>query len=109
MEADNKKTAMKALKQIEQKSKKEALMKKAKKAETEAATLAADAATAFAKVPPTKPCRENLSAEAKTAIQLVEANPMLVCSKCKFSSGCLKCDPVKALAYRLKKEFGHAM
>ena len=109
LEADKEKEELKELKKLEQKAKKEALMKKAKKAETEAATLAVDAAAAFAKVPPTKPCRENLSAEAKAAIEMVEANPMLVCSKCKFSSGCLKCDPVKALAYWLKKEFGHAM
>lgn len=109
LEADKEKAAMKELKLLEQHHKKEALKKKSEAAEATAASLALDAAAALAKVPPTKPCRENLSAEAQAAIQLVEAKGLLVCSKCRFMSGCMQCHPDKALKYWLQKEFGHML
>lgn len=109
LEDDNQKATMKELKQLEQKIKKDACMKKSKVAEATAAGLAEHAAAAFSKVPPTKPCRENLSPEAQAAIKLVEDMGMGVCSKCKFLSGCLNCHAEKALQYWLQKEFGHLM
>lgn len=72
-------------------------MKKSNAAKETAAALALDAASALAKVLPTKPCRENLSVAAQAAIQLVEAQGLLVCSKCRFMSGCVQCHPEKAL------------
>ena len=45
----------------------------------------------------------NLSSEAQKAVKSLEHSPA-VCSKCRWQSGCLACDPKKALRYHLSKE-----
>ena len=82
-------------------------MKPAKGKET-AASLEAAAGKTFAAIPKTKPCLENLSADAKHHIQLVKLSGNGVCSKCRFKYGCLECCEDKALRYHLKKEFPDA-
>lgn len=65
--------------------------------------LKADAAAMCSKVPAGKPCLENLSPEAQTAVQKAALGGG-VCSKCHWQSGCLACCKEKALQYYLKKE-----
>ena len=50
-----------------------------------------------------KPCFENLSEAAQQAVKMAEAGAG-ICSKCRWSSGCLGCDGGKALLHYLKKE-----
>jgi hypothetical protein len=78
---------------------------KSQKGKETAESLAKAAAKSIADVPKSKPCLENLSADAKHHIQLVKVNGVGVCSKCRFRYGCLECDADKALKYHLKKEF----
>ena len=79
-------------------------LKSAKGKET-AESLAEAAAKSIAAVPKSKPCLENLSAEARHHIQLVKLSGAGVCSKCRWKYGCLECNEDKALKYHLKKEF----
>ena len=58
------------------------------------------------KIPHLKRCFENLREEYQNKAQEVRNRPQLVCGSCRWSSGCLRCDPDKALEAYLKKEFG---
>ena len=46
---------------------------------------------------------DDLSQEACHEILLAESR-MTQCAKCRYSSGCLKCDSSKALSYWMRKE-----
>ena len=48
--------------------------------------------------------REDLSAEALGKIVQLEAYGLKVCSRCRFSSGCLSCNATKAEKYYMAKE-----
>jgi len=78
---------------------------KSQKGKETAESLAKAAAKSIADVPKSKPCLENLSADAKHHIQLVKLSGAGVCSKCRWKYGWLECDESKALKYHLKKEF----
>ena len=78
---------------------------KSKAGQETAASLEAAAGKTFASIPKTKPCLENLSAEAQQHITVVKLSGTGVCSKCRWKYGCLECDEGKALKYHLKKEF----
>ena len=58
------------------------------------------------KLPCLKRCFENLRPEYQLQVDIVRQNPKFICGVCRYSSGCWKCDPEKALAAYLKKEFG---
>ena len=78
---------------------------KSKKGKETAASLAEAAAKSIAVIPKSKPCLENLSADAQHHIQIVKLSGAGVCSKCRWKYGCLECNGAKALTYHLKKEF----
>ncbi len=65
-----------------------------------------DAKAELDKIPQLKRCFENLRPEYALAVEVVRQNPKYVCGSCRWSGGCLRCDPDKALAAYLKKEFG---
>jgi hypothetical protein len=65
--------------------------------------LKGDASTLATKVPAGKPCLENLSPVAQSAV-LKASLGSGVCSKCHWQSGCYMCTGAKALQYWLKKE-----
>ena len=91
------------MKNQEEKLKKQAAQKKTvAKADEGLKELADQAAAGTEKIPPGKPCLENLSEQAKAAVALAAAVPF-VCSRCRYR-GCLSCDEDKALQYWLKKE-----
>ncbi len=48
--------------------------------------------------------REDLKAEHREKVLLVEGTGMGVCSRCHWRSGCLSCDAQKAMRYYLKQE-----
>jgi hypothetical protein len=56
------------------------------------------------KIPPGKPCLQNLSVPAQEKVKYVNLTGAGVCSKCRWSSGCYECDGPRALLYWLKKE-----
>ena len=91
------------MKSKEEKLKKQAAQKKTvAKADEGLKELADQAAAGTEKIPPGKPCLENLSEQAKAAVALAAAVPF-VCSRCRYR-GCLSCDEDKALQYWLKKK-----
>ena len=47
---------------------------------------------------------EFLPQNKKEAIENVAIFGLGVCSKCRWASGCLKCDPEKCIRYHLSKE-----
>ena len=65
--------------------------------------LKAEATTLSNKVPAGKPCLENLSPAAQSAVHNASLGGG-VCSKCHWQSGCYMCSGAKALQYWLKKE-----
>lgn len=65
--------------------------------------LKAEAEASLSKIPAGKPCFENLSAASKAAVLKASAMPG-ICSRCRWTSGCLNCDKEKALKYYLKQE-----
>ncbi len=65
-----------------------------------------DAKIEFHKIPQLQRCFENLRAEYALAVEVVRRKLKYVCGSCRWSGGCLRCDPDKALATYLKKEFG---
>ena len=74
-----------------------------KKHEGDLKDLAGVAKAGLEKIPAGKPCFENLSSEAQAAV-LEAASHVGACSKCRFTSGCLKCVREKAPQYWLKRE-----
>ena len=65
--------------------------------------LSEEAAAQIQKIPPGKPCLENLSEEGQAAVKLAALGAG-ACSRCRWQSGCLACSGTKALAYWLNKE-----
>ena len=65
--------------------------------------LAGEADAALKKIPEGKPCLENLSKKAQEAVALA-ATYAGICSRCRWSAGCLSCSKEKALKYWLKRE-----
>ena len=65
--------------------------------------LAGEADAALKKIPEGKPCLENLSTKAQEAVALA-ATYAGICSRCRWSAGCLSCSKEKALKYWLKRE-----
>ena len=65
--------------------------------------LAEEADAGIKKIPPGKPCLENLSEEAQKAVAVAKTKGG-VCSRCRWSKGCLSCDEAKCLRYWLKAE-----
>ena len=53
-------------------------------------------------------CIEDLSEEAKAALAEVQMRGLGICSRCRWSGGCLSCDIEKARAYWLKAEMPQA-
>ena len=90
-------------KQEEQEKKKADNKKKAGKVDAEMKALADEADASIKKIPAGKPCLENLSAKAQEAVALAAAGGG-ICSRCRWSAGCLSCHEEKALQYWLKKE-----
>ena len=64
-----------------------------------------------AKMPPAgkEPCLENLSPAAQEQVAWVKAHGLGLCSRCRWSTGCLSCSWQKTLKHLLKKEFGVAL
>ena len=92
-----------------QKKKQEADAKKAAKTTKAEAVdaaleaLADEADAGLKKIPPGKPCLENLSLKAQEAVAIAALGAG-ICSKCRWSHGCKDCDGEKALRYWLHKE-----
>ena len=105
LKADAAKKADKDAKSAAKTQKNAEKLLKSKKGKETAASLAAAAAESLAVVPKTKPCLENLSADAKHHIQLVKVSGLGVCSKRRWKYGCLERNEDKALKYHLRKEF----
>jgi len=59
------------------------------------------------KIPVLKRCYENLTDELRLKVDKVTLKPLFVCGSCRYLSSCLRCDPDKALAAALKKQFGN--
>ena len=77
--------------------------KKAGEVDEKVKKLAGDADSALKKIPPGKPCLENLSQKAQDLVALASLNAG-ICSRCRWSSGCDSCNKGKALVFHLKKE-----
>ena len=91
-------------KKLEEKEKMKAEKKnKAGEVDEKVKELAGEADAALKKIPEGKPCLENLSTKAQEAVTLA-ATYAGICSRCRWSSGCLTCSKEKALKYHLKKE-----
>ena len=91
-------------KKLEEKEKKKAAnKKKAGEVDEKVKELAGEADAALKKIPEGKPCLENLSKKAQEAVALASTYAG-ICSRCRWSAGCLSCSKDKALKYWLKKE-----
>ena len=103
LKAECEKQEEKEKKQEEKEKKKLEKKKKAGEVDDKVKELAAEADAALKKIPAGKPCLENLSKKAQEAVALA-ATLTGICSRCRWSSGCLSCVEDKALKYWLKKE-----
>jgi hypothetical protein len=91
-------------KKLQEKEKKKAEnKKKAGAVDEKVKELAGEADAALKKIPEGKPCLENLSQQAQQAVALA-ATYAGICSRCRWSAGCLSCSQEKALKYWLKRE-----
>ena len=100
-DADN--AIEKLQKQKETQEAKYAAALKHKKVEDEVKLLGEKAAEAMKKIPPMKPCMENLSKASQMAVEIAAAG-LGICSKCRWQSGCFACVGSKALKCWLQKE-----
>ena len=103
LQAEREKQEEKEKKQEEKEKLKLAKKKKAAEVDAEVKELAGEADAALKKIPAGKPCLENLSEKAQNAVAIAGLN-IGICSRCRWSSGCLACDSEKALQHWLKKE-----
>ena len=100
---DADKAIEKLQKQKETQEAKYAAALKHKKVEDDVKLLGEKAAEDLKKIPPMKPCFENLSEVAKIEVNKASAGHG-ICSKCRWQSGCFACDGGKGLKYWLQKE-----
>ena len=92
-------------KKLEEKTKKAAdAKKKADAVDLKMDELAVVADASMKKIPPGKPCLENLSAKARAEVNKVHVTGAGICAKCRWSSGCYECDGAHAVLYWLKQE-----
>ena len=80
---------------------------KSKAVDAELADLGKVADELVKKIPPGKPCLQNLSEAAQDKVKHVHFTGGGVCSKCRWSSGCLECEGGHALLYWLRQEGFH--
>ena len=101
---EDEKEEEKKKKEEEKKKNEEEKKKKTGVVDAKVAALGEAADALVKKIPPGKPCLENLSAKALEEVKHVHFTGVGVCSKCRWSSGCLECHGPHALLYWLKKE-----
>ena len=93
------------MKKVEEKKKKmEEAKKKKEVVDGKLEALSEEAAAQIQKIPPGKPCLENLSEQGQAAVKLAALGAGS-CSRCRWANGgCLSCSGAKALQYWLNKE-----
>ena len=67
--------------------------------------LVKEAKAAGTKQPEGKACFENLSEAAKEELERIKNHGIGLCGRCRYQTGCSRCNYQKALNYYLKKEF----
>jgi len=102
--AEDEKEEIKKKKLEDKKKKADGTKKKHEEADLKLEELAAIADASLKKIPPGKPCLENLSEKSRAEVVKVHVTGAGVCGRCRWSHGCNECDGPHAVWYWLKQE-----